>query len=198
MLMALLEVTVSTLLPLRGIGFGKWTRCQKSKCLFGNASYLVFSWERCFWKGALFRMPNVGFVTRPCDGWYTLNSDGSALGNPGGASDGGLIHDSRRRWIKGFTRNIEVGERANGVVTGVVDGGVEVLEALDVMADDFGEVGRGGVRVGRASEGEKMEGVLAGEGFWVRGNGVVEEVEEHWESFRGEVLDCGLEISMAI
>ena len=62
MLMALLEGTVSTLLPFRGIGFGKWTRCQKSKCLFGSTSCLVYPWERCFRKGALFRMPNVGFV----------------------------------------------------------------------------------------------------------------------------------------
>ena len=62
MLMALLEVTVSTLLPSRGIGFGKWTQCQKSKCLFGSDSYLVFPWERCFRKGALFRMLNAGFV----------------------------------------------------------------------------------------------------------------------------------------
>ena len=31
--------------------------------------------------------------TRPCDGWYKLNSDGSALGNPKRVSGGGLIRD---------------------------------------------------------------------------------------------------------
>ena len=46
--------------------------------------------------------------TRLCDGWYKLNSDGSALGNPERASDGGLIRDSRGRWLKGFTRNIGI------------------------------------------------------------------------------------------
>ena len=73
-------------------------------------------------------------------------------------------------------------------------GGVGVLKALDDVADDFGEVGGGGVRVGSAGEGEEAEGVLMGGGFKVGGNGVVEGVEEHWESFRGEVLDCGLKI----
>ena len=46
--------------------------------------------------------------TRLCDGWYKLNSDGSALGNPGRASSGGLIRDFRGRWLKGFTRNIGI------------------------------------------------------------------------------------------
>lgn len=96
--------------------------------------------------------------------------------------------------VAGVGLEVEVGERANGVATGVADGGVGVLEALDDVADDFGEVGGGGVRVGGAGEGEEAEGVLAGGGFWVGGNGVVEGVEEHWEGFGGEVLDCGLEI----
>ena len=60
-----------------------------------------------------------------------------------------------------------------------MDSEVRVLEALDVMADDFGEMGRGGVGVGNAGEGEEAERVLMGGGFWVGGNGVVEGVAEH-------------------
>jgi len=60
-----------------------------------------------------------------------------------------------------------------------VDGEVGVVVALDDMANDFGEVGGGVVGVGGPSEGEEAEGVLASRGFWVKGNGVVEGVEEH-------------------
>ena len=73
---------------------------------------------------------------------------------------------------------VEVGEQAHGVATGVADGEVRVLEALDDVADDFGEVG-GGVGVGDTGEGEEAEGVLAGGGFWVGGHDVIEGVEEH-------------------
>nr|POE76953.1 putative ribonuclease h protein [Quercus suber] len=45
---------------------------------------------------------------RPGDGWFKLNADGSALGNPGRANGGGLIRDSNGGRIRGFTCNIGV------------------------------------------------------------------------------------------
>lgn len=40
----------------------------------------------------------------PREGWFKLNTDGSALGNPGKAGIGGIIRDSNGRWVKGFWR----------------------------------------------------------------------------------------------
>jgi hypothetical protein len=44
--------------------------------------------------------------TPPPLGSTKLNSDGSARGNSGQASAGGLIRDSSGNWINGYTRNI--------------------------------------------------------------------------------------------
>ncbi|GKV06468.1 hypothetical protein SLEP1_g18364 [Rubroshorea leprosula] len=48
---------------------------------------------------------SVGWVP-PSSGFVKLNSDGSALGNPGMAGAGGLLRDHLGRWIIGFSRNI--------------------------------------------------------------------------------------------
>lgn len=93
-----------------------------------------------------------------------------------------------------------MGESADGVAAGVADAGVGVLEALDDVGDDPGEVGGGEVRVGEAEEGEEARGFSLDGGFGV-GGGVEEAVEEDREGLRGvgegedeflEVGDCDL------
>ena len=42
----------------------------------------------------------------PSPGWFKLNTDGSALGCPSHASEGGLIRDDHGRLVKGFLRKI--------------------------------------------------------------------------------------------
>ena len=44
--------------------------------------------------------------TKPPLSWQKLNSDGSSIGNPGRAGGGGLIHDDKGVWVKGYARNI--------------------------------------------------------------------------------------------
>ena len=41
---------------------------------------------------------------KPPLGWAKLNTDGSALGNPGRAGGGGVIRDHLGHWIKGYNR----------------------------------------------------------------------------------------------
>ncbi|KAL0006019.1 hypothetical protein SO802_013580 [Lithocarpus litseifolius] len=41
---------------------------------------------------------------KPPLGWMKLNSDGSALGNPGKAGGGGLIRDHQGNWVRGYAR----------------------------------------------------------------------------------------------
>ena len=45
---------------------------------------------------------------RPEIGWMKLNTDGSALGNPGSAGGGGVIRDWVGRWVAGFSRKIGI------------------------------------------------------------------------------------------
>ena len=42
---------------------------------------------------------------KPPVGWAKLNSDGSALGNPGRAGGGGVIRDHNGKWLKGYARS---------------------------------------------------------------------------------------------
>lgn len=42
----------------------------------------------------------------PVDPFFTLNTDGRTLGNPGYAGGGGIIRDSQGRWIIGFPPHI--------------------------------------------------------------------------------------------
>ena len=71
--------------------------------------------------------------TRPCDGQYKLNSDGLALGNPRKASSGGLIRDSRGRWIKGFTCNIGISSNVEVELWALRDG-LFLCISLNLMA----------------------------------------------------------------
>ena len=41
---------------------------------------------------------------KPPFGWAILNTDGSALGNPGRTGGGGVIRDHSSHWIKGYSR----------------------------------------------------------------------------------------------
>ena len=43
---------------------------------------------------------------KPPLNWFKLNSNGSSLGNPGRASDGGLIRNNKGEWIRGYARAI--------------------------------------------------------------------------------------------
>lgn len=43
---------------------------------------------------------------RPIQGWMKLNTDGSSLGNPRIARDGGVVRDEHGNWIVGFLRKI--------------------------------------------------------------------------------------------
>ena len=42
----------------------------------------------------------------PLMNWYKVNSNGSSLGNPGLAGEGGLIRNDRGEWIRGYVRAI--------------------------------------------------------------------------------------------
>ena len=43
---------------------------------------------------------------RPYRGWFKLNTDGFAIGNPGPTGGGGILRDDSGIWVKGFARNI--------------------------------------------------------------------------------------------
>lgn len=45
---------------------------------------------------------------RPADGWYKVNSDGAVRTGDGVAASGGVIRDSHGRWLRGFSRSIEI------------------------------------------------------------------------------------------
>ena len=42
----------------------------------------------------------------PFMNWYKVNSNGSSLGNPGLAGEGGLTRNDRGEWIRGYVRAI--------------------------------------------------------------------------------------------
>ena len=43
---------------------------------------------------------------KPPVGWHKLNTDGASFGNLGNACRGGIIRDSKRKWVRGFLRSI--------------------------------------------------------------------------------------------
>ena len=45
--------------------------------------------------------------TRLLEGWAKLNSDGSALGNPRRAREGGVFQNHDGEWIKGYARPLD-------------------------------------------------------------------------------------------
>ena len=56
------------------------------------------------------------------EGWFTLNTDGSAKGNPRLTGAGGLVRDQNGRWLNGFC--IELGFTPNIVAElwGLIEG----------------------------------------------------------------------------
>jgi len=72
----------------------------------------------CVKKGAEFFAIGLGIKSAPCRaivqvawkrppvGWTTLNTNGSAVSNPGKASCGGLLRNSEGIWLKGFARGV--------------------------------------------------------------------------------------------
>ena len=101
------------------------------------------------------------------------------------------LHEQPRRGGSGTALPLQVPprQRADGVAARVPHAGVgRVLEAAHDLGEDFGQVGRGGVRVGRAGDGEQPEGLLLDGGLGLR-RGVVEAVEEHGNGVSGEGLD---------
>ena len=62
-------------------------------CAQGNSLYKPMALKMIRWE-------------RPYRGWYKLNTDGSALGNPGTAGGGGVLRDDAGLWISGFARQI--------------------------------------------------------------------------------------------
>lgn len=49
----------------------------------------------------------VRWIKPPMD-WLKLNTNQASLGIPGKAGGGGVIRDSFRKWVKGFSRSIGV------------------------------------------------------------------------------------------
>ena len=64
---------------------------------------------------------SIGWKPPPL-GFYKLNTDGSAKGNPGMAGAGGLIRDYRGNWIGGFFRNIGFTHSLAAELWGLRDG----------------------------------------------------------------------------
>ena len=64
-------------------------------------------------------------------GFLKLNTDGSALGNPGLASAGGLIRDSNGIWVRGFSWIIGTTNSFVAELWGLRDG-LELARKLDI------------------------------------------------------------------
>ena len=58
----------------------------------------------------------------PPDGWFTLNFDGAAKGNPGNAGVGGLIQDSLGRWVQGYYIGLGITTSVNAELRGLLEG----------------------------------------------------------------------------
>ena len=63
--------------------------------------------------------------------WFKLNSDGSALGNPGPAGAGGVIRDASGCWIKGYCRNLGSTNSMLAECWGIRDG-LEIALSLKI------------------------------------------------------------------
>ena len=55
------------------------------------------------------RPKNIVLVSweKPPEGWMKLNTDGSALGNPGKVGGGGLIQNHHGDWIRGYAKALD-------------------------------------------------------------------------------------------
>ncbi|KAJ8767189.1 hypothetical protein K2173_013586 [Erythroxylum novogranatense] len=65
-------------------------------------------WSGVCFSGSNGRMwKNISWLP-PSNGWIALNTDGASKGNPGVAGAGGVIRDTKGRWLDGFVQNIGV------------------------------------------------------------------------------------------
>ena len=67
---------------------------------------------------------------KPEVGWFRLNSDGSALGNPGPAGSGGLIRNGEGEWVCGYARKIGTITSFAAELWGLRDG---ILQCLNLQ-----------------------------------------------------------------
>ncbi|KAJ8763632.1 hypothetical protein K2173_003104 [Erythroxylum novogranatense] len=76
-----------------------WHRSLMQECLsvFNSGAHLVSH-----------RPPRWIAWTKPPPGFVKLNTNGSAVGNPGQARYGGLIRDMEGRWLAGFSGSIGI------------------------------------------------------------------------------------------
>ena len=91
---------------------------HRNNYVFWTGNVDQSTWKRCIQAYAKFF--SIGLDTKiknpktivpvRCDkppvGWMKLNSDGSALGNPGRAGGGGLIHNHDGNWVQGYARGL--------------------------------------------------------------------------------------------
>ncbi|GLT71848.1 hypothetical protein SLA2020_438390 [Shorea laevis] len=68
------------------------------------------------------REPRLICWEKPPEGYFKLNTDGSAHGNPGPASAGGVIRDHMGRWISGFACKIGYTSSLRAELWGIREG----------------------------------------------------------------------------
>jgi len=60
--------------------------------------------------------------TVPEGGWYILNTDGAAKGNPGRDGAGGVLRGDRGEWILGFAENLGVCSSVKAEIRAILRG----------------------------------------------------------------------------
>ena len=106
--------------------FGIWQLWnQRNSFLFSSGTVTRNIQDHCIKKSAEFfaivgDKPNKNLRTniqvkwtKPPVGWLKLNTDGFAVGNPGIAGGGGLIHNENGDWIMGLAKSL-------GITSGVI------------------------------------------------------------------------------
>lgn len=79
-------------------------RMIHTKCIRDSAEFFSIGAKiRC---NRMKKMIQVAWE-KPPTGWIKLNSDGSALGNPGKAGGGVLIRDHQGNWVRGYARSLD-------------------------------------------------------------------------------------------
>lgn len=73
---------------------------------------------------------------KPQQGWFRLNTDDSALGNPGKAGGGGIIRDDQGNWVAGFSRNIGFSSSFIAELWALRDG-LSLCKSLNLNAVDI-------------------------------------------------------------
>lgn len=71
--------------------------------------------------------------SKPMLRWHKLNTDGSALGNPGLVGGGGIIRDHNGMWVWGFSRAIETASSVEAELWALRDG-LKLCISLNLQA----------------------------------------------------------------